>query len=223
MTDTLTASIAVDASAAIAFPGVEVLATAVEVTPEGLAEAADRLWLTQHAQWHGSTRGTIRNHPRVAAYRALAKLIGTDPDKQPPSIQALIDRGLRGKPAGAWPRINPVVDAVNAVAVADLVALGAFDADRITGEVRLTVTQGGEPFLPLGADHPAALDPGRLVLADQARVLSLFAHRDGVHQSITATTTRVLLLGCIVPGITPDSVTAALTHATALLTDTARP
>ncbi|MER5865534.1 phenylalanine--tRNA ligase beta subunit-related protein [Kitasatospora sp. NPDC002040] len=211
------APIAVDARAAEAFPGVEVLATTAEVTVDGLAEAADRLWLAQHAEWHEASRATIRNHPRVAAYRQLSKLIGADPDRQPPSIQALIDRGLRGKPAGAWPRINPVVDAVNAAAVTDLAALGVFDADKVTGEVRLTVSQGGEAFLALGADHTAELDPGRLILADGARVLSLFAHRDGIHQSVTTATTRVVLLGCVVPGIDAESVAASLLRAAALL------
>ncbi|MET9361922.1 phenylalanine--tRNA ligase beta subunit-related protein [Streptomyces sp. NPDC006632] len=223
MTDSTTSlappsPIAVDAAAAAAFPGVEVLATTAEVTAESLDEAADRLWLAQHGAWHEQSRGAIRNHPRVAAYRQLSKLIGQDPDRQPPSIQALIDRGLRAKPAGAWPRINPVVNAVNAVAVTDLAALGVFDADRVTGAVRLTVSRGGEDFLALGADHAAALEPGRLILADEVRVLSLFAHRDGVHQSVTAATRRVILLGCVVPGIDPESVAASLTRAAALVT-----
>jgi DNA/RNA-binding domain of Phe-tRNA-synthetase-like protein len=222
MTDTTTAQapapITVDAAAAEAFPGVEVLGTVADVRAEGLAEAAEELWLAQHTLWQGHSRAEIRNHPRVAAYRQLSKLIGTDPDRQPPSIQALIDRGLRGKPAGAWPRINPVVDAVNAAAVTDLAALGVFDADKVTGAVRLTVSRGGESFLALGADHSAELDAGRLVLADDARVLSLFAHRDGVHQSVTAASRRVLLLGCVVPGIDPQSVADSLVRAAALVT-----
>ncbi|MFE9424011.1 phenylalanine--tRNA ligase beta subunit-related protein [Kitasatospora sp. NPDC006697] len=209
--------IPVDAAAAEAFPGVRVLARPAEVAPAGAAEAADRLWLAQHRLWHEKTRGEIRNHPRVAAYRELAKLIGTDPDKQPPSIQALIDRGLRGKEPGRWPRINPAVDAVNAVAVAHLSALGLFDADKLTGDVRMTVSQGGEEFFALGADHSAELDPGRLVLADESRVLSLFAYRDGRHQAVGERTERVLLLGCVVPGIDEESVAAALDHAALLL------
>jgi len=210
-------AIAVDPSAAAAFPGVEVLATTAEVTAEGLSDAADQLWLAAHAEWHEQSRAAIRNHPRVAAYRQLSKLIGLEPDRYPPSIQALIDRGLRNKPAGAWPRINPAVDAVNAVAVTDLAALGVFDADQVTGAVRLTVSRGGEDFLALGADQPVGLEPDRLILADDVRVLSLFAHRDGVHQSVTATTRRILLLGCVVPGIDTESVADALVRTARLV------
>ncbi|WP_405583477.1 phenylalanine--tRNA ligase beta subunit-related protein [Streptomyces sp. NBC_01190] len=188
-------------------------------TKGALAEATDRLWLAQHAIWHGRSRAEIRNHPRVAAYRAFSKRIGVDPDRFPPSIQALIDRGLRNKPAGGWPHVNPVVDAVNAVAVTDLAALGVFDAEQVTGEVRLTTSQGGEEFLALGADEVTRLEPGRLVLADDLRVLSLFGHRDGVHQMVTDATRRVILLGCVVPGVDADSVAAGLTRTAALLTD----
>lgn len=204
-----------------ALAGVEVPTVTVEVGGGRPAQAADRLWLAQHELWHGRSRAQIRNHPRVAAYRAFSKEIGVDPDRFPPSVQALIDRGLRNKPAGAWPRVNPVVDAVNAVAVAELAALGVFDADRVTGQVRLTPSRGGEEFLALGADESVRLDPGRLVLADDVRVLSLFGHRDGMHQRVTHDTKRVIVLGCVVPGIDAASVARALARAAALLTDPA--
>ncbi|MGA5419405.1 phenylalanine--tRNA ligase beta subunit-related protein [Streptomyces lavendulocolor] len=200
-------------------PGVHVLTLEADVTadPAALAAATDDAWGAAHAQWHGASRAEVRAAPRVAAYRELSRLLGTHPDKQPPSVQALVDRGLRGKPLGSWPRINPAVDAVNAVAVRTLVALGVFDRDKLAGDVTLRLTDGTEEFTALGADGPATLGPGRPVLADDERVLSLFAHRDGVHQAVTAGTRRVLLLACSVPGVDQDACRDALLEAAALL------
>ncbi|WP_432157455.1 phenylalanine--tRNA ligase beta subunit-related protein [Streptomyces sp. bgisy153] len=197
-------------------PGVQVLTLEADIAPGGVA-AADSVWAEAHARWTGASRSEVRSAPAVAAYRELSRRLGSHPDKQPPSVQALIDRGLRGKPAGSWPRINPAVDAVNAVAVRTLVALGLFDRDQLTGEVRLRLADGTEEFTALGADGPVVPEAGRPVLADDARVLSLFAHRDGVHQAVTAGTRRVLLLACAVPGVEEDTCRDALLEAAALL------
>lgn len=210
-------TIEADPQVAERYPGVSVRAVAAEVRAAGLTEASERCWHQAYDRWHEVSRADVRHDARVAAYRDLSRLIEVDPDRQAPSIQALIDRGLRGKSVGAWPRINPVVDAVNAVAVTDLVALGVFDADQLTGPVRMALSSGGEPFQALGTSEPTPLPPGRLVLVDDARVLSLFAHRDGVHQAVAGDTRRVLLLGCVVPGVELDAVDDALTHAVDLL------
>jgi DNA/RNA-binding domain of Phe-tRNA-synthetase-like protein len=209
--------IEIEPTAAAAFPEVAVVARTVPLFADSLGPATDRLWMAAHASWNGESRAAIRRHPRIEAYRRLAVAIGTDPDRQQPSIQALIDRGLRGKPPRSWPTINPIVDAVNAVAVTELIALGVFDADRLDGDVRLALTTGGEPFLALGADAVTELQPGRLVLADAGRVLSLFAHRDGVHQAVTAQTTNIMVLACAVPGISVKDADAALARACQLL------
>lgn len=91
-----------------------------------------------------------------------------------------------------------------------MVALGVFDADRVTGQVRLRLTAGAEPFQALGAASPEDLAAGRLVLADDERVLSLFGHRDGVHQAVTVESWNVLVLGCVVEGVPQSAVVAAV-------------
>ncbi|WP_073737134.1 phenylalanine--tRNA ligase beta subunit-related protein [Streptomyces sp. CB02488] len=201
-------------------PGVHVLTLEADIGATGPA-AAEAVWTEAHDRWNGKSRAEVRAAPNVAAYRELSRLLGTHPDKRPPSVQALVDRGLRAKPLGAWPRINPAVDAVNAVAVRTLVALGLFDRDALVGEVGLRLTDGTEEFTALGADGPVTLEAGGLVLADEERVLSQFAHRDGVHQAVTGATRRVLLLACAVPGVSEDSCRDALLEAAALLRGTA--
>ncbi|MEU8676852.1 phenylalanine--tRNA ligase beta subunit-related protein [Streptomyces sp. NPDC048560] len=208
--------VAVTPDARAVVPGVQVLTLEAQIPSTGPAPA-EAVWAEAHAQWTGASRAEVRAAPNIAAYRELSRLIGSHPDKRPPSVQALIDRGLRAKPLGSWPRINPVVDAVNAVAVRDLVALGLFDRDMLEGEVALRLTDGTEEFTALGADGPVTLEAGGLVLADEKRVLSQFAHRDGVHQAVTKETRRVLLLACSVPGVDEDTCRDALLAAAELL------
>ncbi|MFI6862404.1 phenylalanine--tRNA ligase beta subunit-related protein [Streptomyces sp. NPDC050421] len=212
--------VAVTPEARALVPGVQVLTLEAQIPAAGPAPA-DAVWAEAHAEWTGASRAEVRAAPNVAAYRELSRLLGSHPDKRPPSVQALIDRGLRAKPLGAWPRINPAVDAVNAVAVRSLVALGLFDRDMLEGEVALRLTDGTEEFTALGADGPVTLEAGGLVLADEKRVLSQFAHRDGVHQAVTEETRRVLLLACSVPGVDEDTCRDALLEAAALLGGTA--
>jgi DNA/RNA-binding domain of Phe-tRNA-synthetase-like protein len=200
------------------YPGVSVLTELAEVgDTEALGKAAELGWQALYERWHDAGEEELLAAPNVQAYRGLCELLGLDPDKNPPSIQALVNRGLRGRPPGSWPRVNPVVDAVNVVAVRTLTSLGAFDADRVTGEVRLDLTAGGEPFHALGAKRVTPLEPDQLVLRDQERVLSLFSRRDGVHQAIRPDTRRVLLLGCVVRGVAAGEVAAAVGDAARLL------
>lgn len=208
--------VAVTPEARALVPGVQVLTLEAQIPAAGPAPA-DAVWAEAHTEWTGASRAEVRAAPNVAAYRELSRLLGSHPDKRPPSVQALVDRGLRAKPLGAWPRINPAVDAVNAVAVRSLVALGLFDRDMLEGDVALRLTDGTEEFTALGADGPVTLEAGGLVLADEKRVLSQFAHRDGVHQAVTEETRRVLLLACSVPGVDEDTCRDALLAAAALL------
>lgn len=213
-------NVAVSAEAAAAYPGVSVLATkAVVGDRDRAASAADAGWTELYQRWHDTDEAELLEHPHVRAYRELGRSLGMDPDRNPPSVQALVNRGLRGKAPRSWPVINPVVDIVNVVAVRRLASLGVFDADRLTGRVTLALTEGGEPFLALGAKKETTLAAGELVLRDDARVLSLFSRRDGVHQSIRPDTRRVLLLGCVVPGVSTEDIVGALGEARELLAE----
>lgn len=212
------ATVPVRPEAAAAYPGVMVLTMAATVADgEATDRAVDEHWVQLYDRWHGADEAELLDHPNVRAYRGLSVALGLDPVRYPPSVVALINRGLRGWPPGSWPRINPVVDAVNVVAIRTLTSLGAFDAERLGGEVCLALTGGGEPFLALGANKGTALAANQLVLRDDSRVLSLFSRRDGVHQSVRADTTKILLLGCVVPGVDPAEVVDALDQAHRLL------
>jgi DNA/RNA-binding domain of Phe-tRNA-synthetase-like protein len=200
------------------FPGVTVLTVHAAATDRpAVARVAGAGWRELYDHWHSAGAAELLEHPHVQAYRDLCVALGIDPDRTPPSIQALVERGLRGRPPGSWPRINAIVDVVNIMAVRTLTSLGVFDADKVEGEVRLALATGVEPFLGLGAKHEVTLPPGELVLRDDKRVLSRFSRRDGVYQSIQAKTVNVIVLGCVVPGVDRQTVADALVETTDLM------
>jgi len=70
--------------------------------------------------------------------------------------------------------------------------LHAFDADKITGTIRARWAKAGEDLETLDGVK-RTLTPNDLVIADDARVLSLAGVMGGAHSEITASTTRVCL------------------------------
>lgn len=165
-----------------------------------------------HAQWQGKSRSEVLSAGTHGAYAAFMTSLGLDSKKHPPSVANLIIRCFT-KPEVRFPRINPIVDAVNIAALQSQISLGAFDADCVEGELQLSYSRGGETFLGLGASSPVTLDAGQLVLCDAVKVLSLFSVRDSQAQAIGSDTRNLWLLACQVPGVDRAMTIAGLERA----------
>ncbi|MDQ4070181.1 MAG: phenylalanine--tRNA ligase beta subunit-related protein, partial [Actinomycetota bacterium] len=118
---------------------------------------------------------------------------------------------------GAFPTVNNVVDGCNAACVQFLVAMAVFDMDKLNGQLVVRHARPEEEFQQIGRDRPSRLPPERIVLADDTRVISLFAFKDSQFTKITPTTENVLLAACQVPGIADETLEEALDYATALI------
>jgi DNA/RNA-binding domain of Phe-tRNA-synthetase-like protein len=207
-------TIAMSPAVAASLPGVEVLGGTVSLLPRAHARSTSESdWRALHERWRGTTKAALGDVPEIACYRAFYRLLGLDPGRTPPSVESLISRFLIKPELTRFPAIHPIVDAVNVAAVASLVPLGVFDAERIRGAVTLARADGGEPFQGLGAPTPEPLSAGALILRDDEKVLSRFCYRDAEAQKITPSTTTVMLLGCLVPGMSAAAVDAALDRA----------
>ena len=118
------------------------------------------------------------------------------------SIENLLKRVLKGNPVGP---ISPSVDLYNAMSLKYALPFGGEDIDAFAGDLRLTVTQGGDAFLPLGegAENDPTL-PGELAYLDDAgAVCRCWNWRDGVRTALTDTTRNAFL---IVECVDPDRV-----------------
>ena len=140
--------------------------------------------------------------PQIASWHAAYRSFGTNPRRVRPSVDALSRRLAK---SGRLPRINPAVDAYNLVSVRHGVPAGAFDLDRVPGDVLVRYAADGDEFVPLGepdvVEHP---NPGEVVYAAGSTVLTRhWNHRDADLTKVTADSrTVVFLLERVSAGVT---------------------
>lgn len=152
--------------------------------------------------------GPASRHPHIASWRETYRSFGTKAGDYRPSAEALARRVLK---EGTLPRINAAVDAYNAVSVRHLVPMGGFDLDRVTGDIALRYSDGGEAFTPLGPAAQEETYRGEVVYADNARVLTRrWNYRDCEETKITVDTVNVAMFVDGSPAIPRDVVENAL-------------
>lgn len=157
-------------------------------------------WLRSHF-----TLEKLKDEPNSRAYRDFYWRLGIDPTKQRPAAEALARRLLRGE---SLPRINAIVDAYNCASLRTLIAIGAYDLGRNTGELVLRLSREGEEFEPIGGKSEA-LKAGQIVLADDAKVVHLYPYRDSKQSAVSKDSANVLFLSAGVPKIFRDRVLEA--------------
>jgi len=137
------------------------------------------------------------------AYRDFFWKIGIDPTKIRPAAEALIRRVLAGR---TIPRINTLVDAYNLASIKTEIALAAFDADKLKGELVMRFAEKGEEFLGIGMEKPMSLKGGEIVVSDSEKLVAVYPYRDADNTKITEKTKNVMLLVCGVPGIGEETL-----------------
>lgn len=129
--------------------------------------------------------------------------IGIDPTKIRPAAEALIRRVLGGR---TIPHINTLVDAYNIASIKTEIALAAFDADKLKGELIMRFAEKGEEFLGIGMKKPMFLKGGEIVVSDGEKLVAMYPYRDADSTKITEKTKNVVLLVCGVPGIGEENL-----------------
>lgn len=138
------------------------------------------------------TMDTLAQDPFVVAYRKLYRSVGLDVTKTRPSSEALIRRILKN---GQVFNINTVVDSYNISSVQTLLPMGAYDSDKIRGDISLRFSAGGETFIPLGGCCEETLEKGELIYSDGEKVICRnYNYRDSNATKVTPATTNVVLV-----------------------------
>ena len=102
----------------------------------------------------------VRDLTNVALYREIMTKAGINPNKFPPSVEAMFKRILKG---GNLPVINALVDLCNAVSIEQAISLGAHDLADIQEDLEVRFSKKGDVFLPFGADAYEDVDEEELV------------------------------------------------------------
>lgn len=141
---------------------------------------------------------SLKDEPRLRAYRDFFWRIGVDPTKIRPASEALLRRILHGRDL---PRINTLVDAYNLASMRTHIALAAFDRATIRGDFTMRFARGGEAFLGIGMREAKALDGKELVVEDALGLVAVYPYRDADRTKVTPETRAAVIMVCGVPGI----------------------
>lgn len=108
------------------------------------------------------------------------------------SIEALLKRVDQGK---KFSPINPLVDIYNSVSLKYGVPCGGEDTDKIVGSLHLGIAEGGEQFLPLGADTDAPALPEEVIYYDEeGAICRCFNWREAQRTMLTEETKNAVLV-----------------------------
>ncbi len=141
---------------------------------------------------------TLKDNKIIRAYRDFYWSIGIDPTKIRPSSEALVRRILAKKDL---PLINNLVDSYNLASALTLIAMGAYDVEKIKGELEIRYSSN-EEFIGIG--NKKMTTNNHIVLSDEEKIISIYPYRDSEKTKITENTTKAIIVLCGVKGIDRD-------------------
>lgn len=169
----------------------------VDYSAEELAKIAK---LLNHANLSAEswlTESQLSNNKPIAVWREAYKKFKTKRGARC-SIEGLFKRASKGNPVGS---IAPAVDVYNALALRYAMPFGAEDVDKFEGDLRLKVTEGGDPFDPIGEGDDPTLEGELCYVDDAGAVCRCWTWRDGQRTAVSKTTRNAFL---IVESVDPE-------------------
>ncbi len=167
------------------------LENGIGVSDGSRAEIADLLAAANSEARNHLTAPTLTENRVVAVWREAFAKFKTKKGARS-SIEALLKRVDKGNPVGT---INPLVDLYNALSLHYALPFGGEDLATFVGDLRLTVTSGGDPFMALGDPEPDPTLPGEVCyLDDEGAVCRCWNWRDGQRTMLTESTTDAFLI-----------------------------
>lgn len=132
----------------------------------------------------------LTNEAEVKEWRDAYRKFGVKPSDYPSAIEALLRRAVKGK------LIKTGIPAVDLYCYVSLIArspMGAYDIDKLQGNLYIRTAKEGEKFHAIGEQTTWATKEGMVVYADESRVLCwAWNHRDSQHSCLDATTRRAI-------------------------------
>lgn len=111
---------------------------------------------------------TLKEVPKISAWREAYRAFGAKPKKYTCSVENLYRMILEGVHLR---HINKVVDIYNYISLKHMVPVGGDDIDKVDGGITLRFATGEEPFIRLNSDEVDHPKEGEVVYADDKEVL----------------------------------------------------
>ena len=135
-------------------------------TPPGLATAFRDETLAVRSRI-GET--PLSELPSLAAWRRVFRGFGVDPTQYRSAAEALLRRLMK---QGELPSIGTLVDLANLVSIRYALPVAVFDQRGISGGTTVRLARGDEPWADLGSSQTEHPEPGEVIFADAANVVS---------------------------------------------------
>jgi DNA/RNA-binding domain of Phe-tRNA-synthetase-like protein len=185
------------------FPGLGIAWVEVDAQPGRSPDPVRRRLRDLSDRFYGAQAIQMRERPIPWAYRVFFRQIGLDPDRtRTPVEQLALDR-LHD---GAFKSRGLPADALTVAIVETGVALRAFDADRLAGDLCIRDSAPGES-LP---GWPGELARGTLAVADEEGPVGLLFGATGQGYEVGPESRRLKVAAIQVKGVPQISVDEAL-------------
>ena len=139
----------------------------------------------------GLQTSTLSTHPHMQAWRDAYRKFKVKAKTHKPTHEALARRILVGD---GWPDINPIVDIYLTNQLCHLLPHGGYDADKLSGTLRLEISSGDEPFTALGGEEQMT-KADEVIYRDDQRILTRrWNYRDADATCIRDETTNFILM-----------------------------
>jgi DNA/RNA-binding domain of Phe-tRNA-synthetase-like protein len=182
----------------------------VKLTPQILQEKKAELI----KKWEGKTAKDLDSIEQIISYRNLQSKFGQDPKIQLPAVENMLVRGIL---QGKFPTINSAVDSANIISIENLIPIGLFDFDKITGGIELRLAGETDQFIPIGKTKPEKIKAGLPVLSDSEKIFSAIGVRDSEATKIMSSSKRLLILSWGIGSINEQKIEQVLEKASLLI------
>jgi lysyl-tRNA synthetase class 2 len=138
----------------------------------------------------GFTSETVLDSPAVSEWRSAFQKFGVKPSRFRSSIEQLFRRALKQE---IIETSLPLVNLYCYVSLIAMAPMGAYDLEKVEGDIVVRFSKQDETFLGIGDSTPLIAHPGVVVYSDDGGIVCwAWNHRDAARVSLSPTTERAI-------------------------------
>jgi len=138
----------------------------------------------------GFTSETVLDAPAVKEWRNAFQRFGVKPSKYRSSIEQLYRRALKQE---IIETPLPLVNLYCYVSLIEMVPMGAYDLEKVDGDIVIRLSKENETFLGIGDTTPLIAHSGVVVYSDDGGIICwAWNHRDAARVSLSPETNRAI-------------------------------